>query len=65
MIYLKSPRNKDIFGRLMGEYEEYTWGFPEFHVHLVPLIPYLAIVKTILVRSLIFHIGVLIDISFS
>ena len=28
----------------------------DFHFHLVPLIPYSAIAKTILVRSLIFHI---------
>ena len=50
---------------LKGEYEDYTWGFgqnpldypfPEFHFQLVPLIPYSAIAKTILLRTLIFHI---------
>ena len=35
----------------------WTIPFHEFHSHLVPLIPYLAISKTILVRTLIFHIA--------
>ena len=49
---------------LKGVYEDYTWGyhrkpldhsFFEFQFHLVPLIPYSAIAKKILVRTLIFH----------
>ena len=36
--------------------ETYSIPFREFHFQLVPLIPYLAIANTILVRSVIFHI---------
>ena len=47
--------------QLKGVYEDYTWGyhwtipFHEFQFQLVPLIPYSAITKTILVRFLIFQ----------
>ena len=50
---------------LKGVLENYTWGyhrkpldypFHEFQFPLVPLIPYSAIAKKILVRTLIFHI---------
>ena len=51
---------------LKGEYEDYTWGYRqnpldytpsvEFQLHLVLLIPHLAIAKTILIRDPLFLI---------
>ena len=38
-----------------------TIPFPEFHFQLVPLVPYSAITKSILVRTLIFHIFTLVE----